>query len=192
MKFEPLHLHHVVFRSLGGSDEASNLVPICPTCHAMLHDGRRIGEEFVTDQELKTLWALWKRFREAVPALQRVGADEPTIRTRVFMDVYGLDTEFDVDGSIRYADARTLILQKTIGVLSIIDPHFPFAHGVIEPVQWDLSSDQFAQAGQWKTQVAAEVLGASEQPLRLQARPVFALTENASWVFGTRAQHRGL
>jgi cytochrome c553 len=32
-----LHVHHIVFRSEGGSDEAENLVTLCKTCHDKVH-----------------------------------------------------------------------------------------------------------------------------------------------------------
>lgn len=32
-----LEVHHVVFRSLGGRDEASNLVALCDDCHRSVH-----------------------------------------------------------------------------------------------------------------------------------------------------------
>lgn len=35
-----LEVHHIVFRSQGGSDEESNLVTLCHTCHKDLHDGK--------------------------------------------------------------------------------------------------------------------------------------------------------
>src|SRR5262249_35065859 len=35
-----LHVHHVVFRSGGGSDAPSNLVTLCETCHDDLHAGK--------------------------------------------------------------------------------------------------------------------------------------------------------
>ena len=34
-----LHVHHLVFRSQGGSDEESNLLTLCQTCHEGLHAG---------------------------------------------------------------------------------------------------------------------------------------------------------
>ncbi len=34
-----LNLHHVVFRSHGGGDEASNLVTVCVRCHRLIHLG---------------------------------------------------------------------------------------------------------------------------------------------------------
>ena len=34
---EALHLHHIIERSKGGSDEENNLKLLCPTCHAETH-----------------------------------------------------------------------------------------------------------------------------------------------------------
>ncbi len=35
-----LHVHHIVFRSHGGSDDPSNLITLCLACHALVHSGR--------------------------------------------------------------------------------------------------------------------------------------------------------
>lgn len=35
-----LHVHHVIFRSLGGSDAPGNLVVLCASCHDDLHAGK--------------------------------------------------------------------------------------------------------------------------------------------------------
>ena len=34
-----LEVHHIIFRSMGGSDEESNLITLCKTCHDALHRG---------------------------------------------------------------------------------------------------------------------------------------------------------
>ena len=34
-----LEVHHIIFRSNGGSDEAENLITLCRTCHTKVHDG---------------------------------------------------------------------------------------------------------------------------------------------------------
>ena len=39
-KDSKLEVHHIVFRSQGGSDEESNLITLCHTCHKGLHDGK--------------------------------------------------------------------------------------------------------------------------------------------------------
>ena len=35
-----LEIHHIIFRSQGGSDEENNLITLCHTCHKNLHDGK--------------------------------------------------------------------------------------------------------------------------------------------------------
>ena len=39
-KDSKLEAHHIIFRSQGGSDEDSNLITLCHTCHKNLHSGR--------------------------------------------------------------------------------------------------------------------------------------------------------
>lgn len=39
-KDSKLEVHHIIFRSQGGSDEESNLITLCHTCHKALHDGK--------------------------------------------------------------------------------------------------------------------------------------------------------
>ena len=34
-----LEVHHIVFRSLGGSDDEKNLITLCEKCHKAIHDG---------------------------------------------------------------------------------------------------------------------------------------------------------
>lgn len=38
-KDSKLEVHHIIFRSQGGSDEESNLITLCHTCHKDLHSG---------------------------------------------------------------------------------------------------------------------------------------------------------
>lgn len=44
-----LEVHHIIFRSHGGSDEEENLITLCKTCHDDLHEGeialKKIGKE---------------------------------------------------------------------------------------------------------------------------------------------------
>ena len=39
-KDSKLEVHHIIFRSQGGSDEESNLITLCNTCHTNLHNGK--------------------------------------------------------------------------------------------------------------------------------------------------------
>ena len=39
-KYNRLEVHHIVFRSQGGSDEEENLITLCDICHKDLHNGK--------------------------------------------------------------------------------------------------------------------------------------------------------
>lgn len=39
-KDSKLEVHHIVFRSQGGSDNQENLIALCHTCHSLLHSGK--------------------------------------------------------------------------------------------------------------------------------------------------------
>ena len=39
-KDSKLEVHHIIFRSQNGSDEESNLITLCKTCHDKLHEGK--------------------------------------------------------------------------------------------------------------------------------------------------------
>lgn len=39
-KDSKLEVHHIIYRSQGGSDEECNLITLCHTCHKALHDGK--------------------------------------------------------------------------------------------------------------------------------------------------------
>ena len=41
-KTESLHSHHIVERGNGGTDDISNLVTLCPLCHANKHKGQPV------------------------------------------------------------------------------------------------------------------------------------------------------
>lgn len=41
-----LHVHHIVYRSKGGSDKTENLITLCEYCHKRLHDGKLKDFEF--------------------------------------------------------------------------------------------------------------------------------------------------
>jgi hypothetical protein len=39
-KTDKLEVHHIIFRSNGGSDEEGNLITLCSSCHRALHQGK--------------------------------------------------------------------------------------------------------------------------------------------------------
>ncbi len=40
-----LHVHHIVPRSKGGTDDVHNLITLCPNHHAMVHRGLILAKE---------------------------------------------------------------------------------------------------------------------------------------------------
>src|SRR5689334_21991685 len=50
-----VQVHHILPRSEGGSDDASNAIPLCPTCHDEVHAKRAPGRttRLYTDGELR-------------------------------------------------------------------------------------------------------------------------------------------
>ena len=39
-KHTRFEVHHIIFKSMGGSDDESNLITLCDTCHKLLHAGK--------------------------------------------------------------------------------------------------------------------------------------------------------
>ncbi|WP_417936021.1 HNH endonuclease [Haloarcula saliterrae] len=39
-----LHAHHVVPKSVGGSDKLSNLITVCKSCHGSIHNGNQVSD----------------------------------------------------------------------------------------------------------------------------------------------------
>ena len=50
-----LHVHHVIPRKLGGSDELSNLITLCAACHKLHGDGTTDLGPDLTDYERHNL-----------------------------------------------------------------------------------------------------------------------------------------
>jgi hypothetical protein len=51
-RFEPLHLHihHIIEKSEGGSDDPDNLIPVCLTCHSDVHTHTKLTRRFTIDE----------------------------------------------------------------------------------------------------------------------------------------------
>src|SRR5262249_751516 len=69
-----LEVHHIIFRSQHGSDEATNLITLCKTCHDALHAGtitlKRIGKKKGTLQHATQMNSI------RIQLLKRVEAEE--------------------------------------------------------------------------------------------------------------------
>lgn len=50
-----LNVHHIVFRSNGGSDDESNLITLCEDCHHKLHQGKIKLKKSISQGKRKTL-----------------------------------------------------------------------------------------------------------------------------------------
>jgi hypothetical protein len=51
------HRHHIISKSLGGSNRADNIATLCASCHMDIHDGSIIIEgRFLTTSGLTLLW----------------------------------------------------------------------------------------------------------------------------------------
>jgi len=181
MKFEPLDLHHVRWRTFGGSDEEENLVPICPACHAHLH---REETPFVTDAELLEEWARWKSF--SLPPLISVGDGAVACQRRVALNLYGLETIATVDASTSYGLFRRALIERVVMPTQAADPHFPLERTDL----WDLSTDP---GSTWGGMSAFDVLKAGAEPIGFDVHVVFRLTaHDLFWIRSTRPHDRGL
>lgn len=70
------HIHHIVYRSQGGSDEPENLVWLCNLCHLASHGGRPTGSAL--GQGGVESWELGLILRTNVATVvsqRRIGAD---------------------------------------------------------------------------------------------------------------------
>src|SRR4051812_8952329 len=148
-KYRPLDIHHVKFRSLGGSDAIRNLVPLCPTCHRMVHDARRDGEHLITDDGLRRAWKLWKKFRLLVPEKILVGWGNFDTCVRVDLTVYSLTSTVAIDSKLSYAAFRDALIDKTVRTFRTTDPDFPFRSNDEIDLRWILSCDYLAD-GDWR------------------------------------------
>ena len=101
-----LEVHHIVFRSKGGSDEESNLITLCHTCHKGVHDGTvKLGLKGKTKGTLKyatQMNSIRKQlFREYPDAIETYGYVTKANRLNL-----GIDKE-------HYFDACVIATQGT-------------------------------------------------------------------------------
>jgi hypothetical protein len=83
----PLQVHHIVFRSEGGTDAPENLITLCHTCHEKLHAGH-LGTQ-ITDKLKKKLKSKTKHPTE-------MGILKSQIKKTgwTFEEAYGFETKF--------------------------------------------------------------------------------------------------
>ena len=68
-----LHVHHVVFRSLGGPDEGWNLVLVCSACHRLIHLGLlRVSGRAPFDLVWTRACERWEKGRRVLPCRRSV------------------------------------------------------------------------------------------------------------------------
>lgn len=181
-----LELHHVVFHSCGGSDAATNLVPLCPSCHAGIHEVRRRQSSFVPDNELLAAWEEWKGFRGLLPGSIHVGEQAPAYTLRLVLNIYGIAVDVSVDRTTPYPVFRDVLLSNIVEPLRLNDQHFPFLR--IDSSRWGLSSDAVAPIP-WTLVPALQVV-AKIQQLDLRAPMVVALDRSSTGLSSLELRHR--
>lgn len=70
---EKLEVHHLVFRSQGGSDKPSNLITLCKKCHTKLHDGKLDLPKNLKHKSLRSasfMNTVSKRLQELLPDIK--------------------------------------------------------------------------------------------------------------------------
>ncbi|WP_437768996.1 HNH endonuclease [Sorangium sp. So ce764] len=188
-KWRPLDIHHVRFRSHGGTDDEKNLVPVCPICHRIIHTTRSIGGVVINRSVLRREWDLWCSFDSDVPSSVRLGRGRVVATVVVPLYVYGLQVAFSVDAKVSYGKARNAILKRTVGVFASKDPHFPFPRGPVTSQHWETSADGLAAQGEWASLSAAEVFAVHQGPLQLQAPLIATLSRSVNpFLAGTDEQ----
>lgn len=111
-KDSKLEVHHIVFRSQGGSDEESNLITLCHTCHKNLHSGKinpklngKVKGNLKYATQMNSIRCqLLKTYPEAIETFGMV-----TKANRLFMDI---DKDHHLDACV-IASCGNVITIKT-------------------------------------------------------------------------------
>lgn len=56
-----LDIHHILPKKEGGTDDNSNLIPLCPNCHRMAHE-KLYDKEDLIKFNLKEIFSNWKEY----------------------------------------------------------------------------------------------------------------------------------
>ena len=68
-----LEVHHIVFKSQGGSDAPSNLITVCDKCHKSIHDGKKPNPKASKYKSLRPtsfMNTVSKRLQEMLPDIE--------------------------------------------------------------------------------------------------------------------------
>lgn len=55
-------IHHIVPKSKGGTNDADNLIIVCPNCHRVIHTTSRYSEEYLKSHSANKTFANWKDY----------------------------------------------------------------------------------------------------------------------------------
>lgn len=112
-----LHVHHVVFRSKGGSDAASNLVTLCEKHHTSLHDGKwsLVGNKHKSLKSATTMNVIRSRLLAIFPdAIETFGYVTKANRYHYGIDKTHSNDAFVIAGGSRQGRAteRKIIFKR--------------------------------------------------------------------------------
>ena len=172
----PLDIHHVRFVSAGGDDGPENLAPLCALCHRIIHDTGLLGHLDATPENIRAAWNTWTSFRD-IEVEQAVGLQSPVKHAVVDLATYSLRPRFAIGAEVNYMEARTAILNSTVGRLCVTDPYFPFPHPShpTEIISWTLTCDRCGPPPPWNVVPASEYLLRTVMPIQLIAPIVMLL-----------------
>ena len=117
-KDSKLEVHHIIFRQNGGSDEATNLITLCHTCHYDLHHGKISAQRLKNLQgkaygqlkhasQMNVIISQLKRlYPEAIETFGYV--------TKANREVLGLPKEHYIDAAVIASGGNTIIPSKIL------------------------------------------------------------------------------
>jgi hypothetical protein len=113
-KDSKLEVHHIIYRSQGGSDEESNLITLCHTCHKDLHagkitlklDGKEKGTLKYATQMNSIRCQMLRHYPHAVETFGMV-----TKANRLSM---GLEKDHHIDACVIASGAKTISIKTNL------------------------------------------------------------------------------
>lgn len=55
-------IHHIIEKNMGGTNDVSNLIILCPNCHRICHVEKKFDNEFLMDRSIEKIFNNWKDF----------------------------------------------------------------------------------------------------------------------------------